>query len=143
LVIGKFPMVIGSCFAGVYGSAVRAAIENGAAAVVSPRVIVRDKIAALEVNLMTIAAPRIAEFLGLSEPELIRKALHSLLLEQKRLALQERLEILARYRAHNITELEQKIATGQVAEHPGWEDLITVENLDARIGQIDVYLRDI
>ena len=92
---------------------------------------------------MTVAAPRIAEFLGLSEPELIRKALHSLLLEQKRLALHERLEILARYRARNLTELEQKIADGQVAEHPGWEDLITVENLDARIREIDVYLRDL
>lgn len=92
---------------------------------------------------MTVAIPNIAQFLGMSEAELMQKALHSLLLEQKRAVLQTRLEILARYRAVDIAELEQKITAGVVAEHPGWEDLITAENLGARLEEIDAYLRDL
>ena len=82
--------------------------------------------------MMAVATPRIAQFLGLSEAELVQKALRSLLLEQKRTVLQTRLEILARYRATDIADLEQKISDGTVAEHPAWEDLITAENLGAR-----------
>ena len=78
---------------------------------------------------MTVAIPNIAQFFGMSEAELMQKALHSLLLEQKRAVLQTRLEILARYRAVDIAELEQKITAGVVAEHPGWEDLITWRTL--------------
>lgn len=92
---------------------------------------------------MTVATPRIAQFLGLSEPELMRKALRSLLLDQKRAVLQSRLDILARYRAIDIGELERKISEGAVAEHPAWEDLITAENLGTRLEEIDVYLRDL
>ena len=92
---------------------------------------------------MTVATPRIAQFLGLSETELMRQALRSLLLDQKRAVLQTRLEILARYRATNVPELEQKISEGAVAEHPAWEDLITVENLGSRVEEIDAYLRDL
>jgi hypothetical protein len=92
---------------------------------------------------MTVATPRIAQFMGLSETELMRKALRSLLLEQRRKVLQTRLEILARYRATSLVDLEQKIADGEVVEHPGWEDLITAENLGARLEEIDGYLRDL
>lgn len=92
---------------------------------------------------MTVATTRIAQFMGLSETELMRKALRSLLLEQRRKALQTRLEILARYRATSLVDLEQKIADGEVVEHPGWEDLITAENLGARLEEIDGYLRDL
>ena len=85
---------------------------------------------------MAVATPRIAQFLGLSEAELMQKALRSLLLEQKRAVLQTRLEILARYRAIDIADLEKKISDGTVAEHPAWEDLITAENLRARVEEI-------
>lgn len=54
-----------------------------------------------------------------------------------------RLEILARYRVNTLTALETKIADATVAEHPTWEDLITVENLDVRLGKIDGYLRNL
>ena len=76
---------------------------------------------------MTVATLQIAQFLGVSEPELMQKALRSLLLEQRRAVLQARSDLPARYRATNLAELEQKIAAGTVAEHPGWEDLITVK----------------
>lgn len=61
---------------------------------------------------MAVALPSLAQFLGVSEAELMRKALRSLLLEQKSAVLQMRLEILARYRSSDIAELEQKIAAG-------------------------------
>jgi len=63
--------------------------------------------------------------------------------EKRREVLQARLEILARYQVDSVAELEKRIAEGQVAEHPGWEDLITVENLDARLEELNAYLRDL
>jgi hypothetical protein len=55
--------------------------------------------------------------------------------------LGEQFEILAHYRAGTLAELEAKIANGDAAEHPGWEDLITIENLRARLEKIDAFLR--
>lgn len=90
---------------------------------------------------MTVATPGIPFFMDPTDTELMLKALRSLFLEYRDEAIQTRLEILARYRAIDITDLEQKIAEGAVVEHPGWEDLITVENLDARVEVIDTLLR--
>lgn len=92
---------------------------------------------------MTVATADIAESMRLSESELIRQALKSFIQEKRRETLLARLEILARYQVDTIAELETQIAEGQVAEHPGWEDLITVENLDARLEELDAYLRDL
>ncbi len=92
---------------------------------------------------MTVAALEVAESFGLSETELIHQALVSFLQEQRRQVLGERFEILARYRVDTLVEMEAKIARGDVAEHPGWEDLITVENLGARLEKIDAFLRTV
>ncbi len=53
------------------------------------------------------------------------------------------LEILARYGAESIADLEAKIAQGLVAEHPAWEDLIVAENLSARLEELDAHLADL
>lgn len=90
---------------------------------------------------MLLSATEIATSLGLSESELFRQALVSLLQEKKRQVLQLKLEILARYGAGSVAGLESSIAQGAVVEHPAWEDLIVSENLDARIEEIDGYLR--
>jgi len=93
---------------------------------------------------MTITnSAQIASALGLNESTLFQVALISLLHEKKRQILQLRLETLARYSTSTLDELEAKIAQGSVAEHPAWEDLITVENLTARLEELDVYLRDL
>jgi hypothetical protein len=86
---------------------------------------------------------QIASSLGLTENELFRQALVSFLLERKRQTLQLKLEILARYSAESLAELESKIARGDVAEHPAWEDLIVAENLAARLKELDDYLDDL
>jgi len=82
----------------------------------------------------------LATTFGLSEDELFRQALVSFLLEKRREALQLKLEILARYRASSLDELEDKISRGEVPEHPAWEDLITAENLEARLEEINEHL---
>lgn len=90
-----------------------------------------------------ISATKIAASFGLSEQDLLRQALISFLREKKRQILQVQLEILARYGVNSVAELEAKIAEGEVAEHPGWEDLIVAENLAARLEELDAYLTDL
>lgn len=90
-----------------------------------------------------ISTTKIAASFGLSEQDLFREALISFLREKKRQILQTQLEILARYGVNSVAELEAKIAEGEVAEHPAWEDLIVAENLAARLEEIDVYLADL
>ena len=86
---------------------------------------------------------KIASSLGLTESELSRQALVSFLYEKKRQVLQARLDILARYDADSLADLETKIAQGIVAEHPAWEDSIVAENLSARLEELNAYLDDL
>jgi len=90
-----------------------------------------------------VTATRIAESFGINERTLYHHALKSFLLEKKRQVLQKKLEILARYGVQSIDELEDKIAQGEIAEHPAWEDLIVVENLTAHLEELDDYLADL
>jgi hypothetical protein len=91
------------------------------------------------VETMTATA-EVAELFGLTESELFRQGLISFMREKKRQTLQLKLEILARYGALSLGDLESRIANGQVVEHPAWEDLIVAENLTTRLGEIDAYL---
>ena len=92
---------------------------------------------------MSIAALDLAQSMGLSEPELMERALAAFLHEQRRELLQLRLEFLSRYDVATVAELEERVANGDVPEHPAWEDLIVAENLDARLEEVDGYLRDL
>ncbi len=55
----------------------------------------------------------------------------------------ERHQILSRYHIATTAELEEKICSGELEEHPAWEDLITLENLEDAIHKLDGYLRDL
>ncbi|MEZ4869932.1 MAG: hypothetical protein R3C14_51875 [Caldilineaceae bacterium] len=92
---------------------------------------------------MAVATIELAQTLGLSEAELMNRALAAFLQEQRRAVLQSRWEILARYDVQTLEELEEKIATAAIPEHPGWEDLIVAENLGARLEELDAYLRNL
>lgn len=92
---------------------------------------------------MTTATPEIARSFGLSESELMQHALKSLLHDKRRELLQSRLAILGRYQVDTLAELEAQIGDGRVPEHPAWEDLITLENIDVRLAELDGYLRDL
>lgn len=50
-------------------------------------------------------------------------------------------EILVRYNVKGIKDFEEKIRKGEVSEHPGWEDLITLEKLFERKKRIEEALR--
>lgn len=90
--------------------------------------------------MAAMAIGEVAQALGLREEEVMQDALRSLLSEKKRQILQTRLEILARYNAPSLEDLEAKIASGEAPEHPAWEDLIVIENLTARLSELDGYL---
>ena len=74
---------------------------------------------------------------GVSAEELIRAGVELALKERKKSYLCERLEILSRYGVSNVQELEERIQRGEVPDHPAWEDLIDVKNLDAEVKEID------
>ncbi|MCP4345926.1 MAG: hypothetical protein GY795_10430 [Desulfobacterales bacterium] len=82
----------------------------------------------------------IGEFANLDPGSLIAAGIHSFLREKKKEILLEKLKFLSRYGVSDSNGLENKIRTGEIAEHPAWEDLIVVENLDAKLEQIDEYL---
>ena len=88
----------------------------------------------------TTTVAEIAASFGLAQAELFQQAMGSFLREKKRQVLQLKLDILARYGADTVADLESKIAQGIVVEHPAWEDLIVAENLTARLEALDAHL---
>ena len=94
-------------------------------------------------STLATTTSKIAISFGLDEAELRKQSLVSFLHEQRRQLLRLRLDILARYHAESITDLEARIADGRTAEHPAWEDLITVENLTSRLEELDAYLAEL
>ena len=91
---------------------------------------------------MTILSlSQIADSFDLTEDDLRQQALMSFLKDKRREALRLRLEILSDYGVSDALELETKITTGAVAEHPAWENLIVVENLNFRLQEIDDHLQ--
>jgi len=83
----------------------------------------------------------IGQALQVDRETLITQGIVSLLNEKKRRALLDRLELLVRHGVRSREALEQAIHEGTIAEHPAWEDLIVLENLDAEIARIDGYLQ--
>jgi hypothetical protein len=76
-----------------------------------------------------------------STEEFIRSGAILNLREKKRMLQIERFEMLARYRASSVEALNKKIAEGVVPEHPAWEDLIEVKNIEKEIEEIEHDLR--
>ncbi len=74
---------------------------------------------------------------AVSAEEFIRSGVITNLREKQRLLKIERFEILARYQAPNVEELNQKVAESDAPEHPGWEDLIEVKNIEQEINEIE------
>jgi len=61
--------------------------------------------------------------------------------EKKRNLQIERIEILARYEAETVLDLEDKIKKGTAPEHPAWEDLIEIKNIESEIKEIEDDIR--
>jgi hypothetical protein len=75
-------------------------------------------------------------------PEEFIKLGSTLAMKEKKRNLQiERVEILARYEVNTVEELESKIKEGVISEHPAWEDLIEIKNIEAEIREIESDIR--
>lgn len=76
-----------------------------------------------------------------SPDEFIRYGSTLAIKEKKRNFQIERLEILAMYEVATVEELELKIKEGTVPEHPAWEDLLEIKNIEAEMIEIDNDIR--
>ena len=86
---------------------------------------------------------KVAEDTGISVEELKVSSLLAFLRDKKKKIMLERLYIFARYSVNSSDNLEIKIKNGEIAEHPAWEDLILLENLEAGIVLIDGDIKSI
>ena len=84
---------------------------------------------------------KISQKYSVSTEEFIRSGIIMNLREKQRLLQIARFEILARYQASSVEELNQKVTEGKAPEHPGWEDLIEVKNIEQEIKEIDDDIR--
>lgn len=85
----------------------------------------------------------ISRYVEMDRESLLERGVEALLRERKRSVMLERHQILFRYHVSKAAELEGKIQSGDIEEHPAWEDLITLENLEDAIHKLDGYLRDL
>lgn len=81
----------------------------------------------------------ISQFIEMDQESLLEKGVASLLREKRRELKLKRCEILSRYEVSSAGELEEKIEKGQASEHPAWEDLISLENIENTITKLDKY----
>ena len=78
---------------------------------------------------------------GVEKEKLMTLSLIAYLNEKK--YIEERLEILKRYNVNSAKELEEKIRKGEINEHPAWEDLIMLENLEEMIKETSDDIRNL
>jgi hypothetical protein len=93
--------------------------------------------------VITEVIERIAIKEGVEKEKLMVLSLVAYLNEKKKKYMKDRLEILKRYDVNSAEELEDKIRNGEVNEHPAWEDLITLENLEEMIKEISDDIRNL
>ena len=79
---------------------------------------------------------RVSKVLGVPPKELVKKGLEGLLEAQLRICFAEIHEIKTRYEVKSAIELGKNIERGAIGEHPAWEDLIVLENLEERAKNI-------
>lgn len=72
--------------------------------------------------------------------EFMKDSLESFLLEKKRKYKLELNQLLRKNNVKNAKELEHKIKIGLVAEHPAWEELIDIKNLNEELKIIEIEL---
>lgn len=80
---------------------------------------------------------RVAEDTGVTLDELAVSGFLAFLHEKRRKIMLDRLDVLTRYYANSAEDIEKKIKDGEIPEHPAWEDIIYLENLESAIIRID------
>ena len=93
--------------------------------------------------ILSPVVEQIVQYIHIDKNVLIMKGIRSFLTDKKRDILLERLNILLKYDVISKEELEHHIEQGNVNEHPAWEDLIAVENIDSELEKINGYLENL
>ena len=93
--------------------------------------------------MVTEVIEKIAIREGVEKEKLMTLSLIAYLNEKKKKYMEEKLDILKRYNVDSAEELEEKIRKGEIDEHPAWEDLITLENLEEMIKEVSDYIRNL
>jgi len=78
--------------------------------------------------------------LGINEDTLVHESIIEYLKSRIKACMADRLEVMSRYRISSLDEFESKVQDGTIPEHPGWEDLITLENLENTINKLKMEL---
>ncbi len=82
------------------------------------------------------AVKRLSIDLGIKEDALIREGIKEYIKSRIKECMRDRLEIISRYKVTSIDEFEKKVKEGDIPEHPGWENLIILENLENSIQKL-------
>ena len=78
--------------------------------------------------------------LGMTEETLIREGIMEYIRSRIKAGMRDRLEIMSRYQVPSLDEFEKRVQDGSIPEHPGWEDLITLENIETRVDKLKMEL---
>jgi hypothetical protein len=79
----------------------------------------------------------IAQRASLPPEKVLYESLKAYLVNKKKAYMLKRLDTLARYGVNSTEELEHNIKIGSLPEHPVWEDLIDLRNIEAEIREIE------
>lgn len=82
------------------------------------------------------AVKHLSKDLGINEDVLIREGIIEYIKSRIKDCMRDRLEIISRYKTSSLDEFEKKVREGSIPEHPGWEDLIILENLENTIKKL-------
>ena len=95
----------------------------------------------------TIDAVRdLSRNLGINEETIMREGIIEYIKSRIRAYMKDRLEMMSRYQVSSLDEFEKKVKDGSIPEHPGWEDLIVLENLESSIDKLKkelLHVRDV
>jgi hypothetical protein len=92
---------------------------------------------------MAVTIEKIAKDLGVQVEKLLTESILAYLEKKKIGTMRSKLELTSKYNVTFAKELEEKIKRGEVEEHPAWEDLITLENLEQSLKEIESELADL
>jgi len=75
--------------------------------------------------------------------KLICEGIKSLLLQKRNALMLDKMYIQSKYSNMSKNELEHRIELGEIDEHPAWEDIILLENIDSELEKFDEYIENI
>ena len=82
------------------------------------------------------AVKHLSRDLGINEEIIMKESVVEYIKSKIRYCMKDQLEIMSRYRVSSMDEFEKKVTDGSIPEHPGWEDLIVLENLENSINKL-------